>query len=90
MHPDLGPYNISMSSQIYSEIRATIDWEFVASALYASLHRNIEILFLGLVRSTIELMNSAKLSGGLSLTISCRIRARRHWRSYSGSGSAYS
>lgn len=45
MHADLGPHNIIVSSQIHSEIRAVIDWEFIASAPYASLHRIIEMLF---------------------------------------------
>ncbi|KAF4996595.1 hypothetical protein FDECE_12364 [Fusarium decemcellulare] len=45
MHADLGPHNVIVSSQTHSEIRAVIDWEFVASAPYASLHRIIEMLF---------------------------------------------
>lgn len=41
----MGPHNIIVSSQTPTEIRAVIDWEFVASAPYASLHRIIEMLF---------------------------------------------
>lgn len=45
MHADMGLHNIILSSQISTEIRAIIDWEFVASAPYASLYRIIEMLF---------------------------------------------
>lgn len=45
MHADLGPHNVIVSSQTHSEIQADIDWEVVASAPYASLHRIIEMLF---------------------------------------------
>ena len=45
MHSDMGLHNIILSSQTSSEIRAIIDWEFVASAPYASLYRIIEMLF---------------------------------------------
>ena len=45
MHADMGPHNLIVSSQTPTEIRAVIDWEFVASAPYASLHRIIEMLF---------------------------------------------
>ncbi|KAI3324464.1 hypothetical protein HD806DRAFT_492678 [Xylariaceae sp. AK1471] len=45
MHADLGPHNVIVSSQKHTEIQAVIDWEFVASAPYASLHRIIEMLF---------------------------------------------
>jgi hypothetical protein len=45
MHADMGPHNVIASSQRYTEIRTVIDWEFVASAPYASLHRIIEMLF---------------------------------------------
>ena len=45
MHADMGLYNIILSSETSTEIRAIIDWEFVASAPYASLHRSIEMLF---------------------------------------------
>jgi len=45
MHADLGPHNVIVSSETCSEIRAIIDWEFVASAPYASLYRVIEMLF---------------------------------------------
>ncbi|KAI0552231.1 hypothetical protein F4679DRAFT_581921 [Xylaria curta] len=44
MHADLGPHNI-VSSKKYTEIHAVIDREFVASALYASLHQIIEMFF---------------------------------------------
>ncbi len=44
-HADMGPHNIIISSHTPSEIQAVIDWEFVASAPYASLHRIIEMLF---------------------------------------------
>lgn len=43
MHTDLGPHNAIVSSQTCSEIRAIIDWEFVAST--PSLHRIIKMLF---------------------------------------------
>ncbi|KAL8916166.1 MAG: hypothetical protein Q9208_008667 [Pyrenodesmia sp. 3 TL-2023] len=45
MHTDMGLHNIILSSQTPTEIRAIIDWEFVASAPYASLHSMIERLF---------------------------------------------
>ncbi|KAF1961701.1 hypothetical protein CC80DRAFT_522437 [Byssothecium circinans] len=45
MHADMGPHNIIVSSETHTEIQAVIDWEFVASAPYASLHRIIEMLF---------------------------------------------
>ncbi|KAL9092996.1 MAG: hypothetical protein Q9165_004134 [Trypethelium subeluteriae] len=45
MHADMGPHNIIVSSDMHTEIRAVIDWEFVASAPYASLHRIFEMLF---------------------------------------------
>ena len=45
MHADMGLHNIILSSQTPTEIRAIIDWEFVASAPYASLYRIIEMLF---------------------------------------------
>ena len=45
MHSDMGLHNIILSSQTPTEIQAIIDWEFVASAPYASLHRIIEMLF---------------------------------------------
>ncbi|KAL8940546.1 MAG: hypothetical protein Q9211_002229 [Gyalolechia sp. 1 TL-2023] len=45
MHTDMGLHNIILSSQTPTEIRAIIDWEFVASAPYASLHPIIERLF---------------------------------------------
>ncbi|KAL9016622.1 MAG: hypothetical protein Q9185_006034 [Variospora sp. 1 TL-2023] len=45
MHTDMGLHNIIISSETPTEIRAIIDWEFVASAPYASLHSMIENLF---------------------------------------------
>ena len=45
MHADMGPDNIIVSSETHTEIQAVIDWEFVASAPYASLHRIVEMLF---------------------------------------------
>ncbi|KAL9030183.1 MAG: hypothetical protein Q9196_001667 [Gyalolechia fulgens] len=45
MHTDMGLHNIILSSQTPTEIRAIIDWEFVASTPYPSLHPIIERLF---------------------------------------------
>ncbi|RMJ07737.1 hypothetical protein BHE90_006823 [Fusarium euwallaceae] len=45
MHADLGPHNVIVSGQTHPEIRAFIDWEFTASAPYASQYRIIEMLF---------------------------------------------
>ncbi|KAI0396018.1 hypothetical protein F5Y17DRAFT_473489 [Xylariaceae sp. FL0594] len=45
MHADLGPHNVIVSGQNYTQIQAVIDWEFTASAPYASQHRLIEMLF---------------------------------------------
>ncbi|KAL7911900.1 hypothetical protein GGI35DRAFT_301507 [Trichoderma velutinum] len=45
MHADMGPHNIIVSNQTPTEIQAIIDWEFLASAPYASLYRIIEMLF---------------------------------------------
>ncbi|KAL7620888.1 hypothetical protein AAE478_008198 [Parahypoxylon ruwenzoriense] len=45
MHADMGLHNVIVSSQTHTEIRAIIDWEFLSSAPYASLHRIIEMLF---------------------------------------------
>jgi hypothetical protein len=45
MHADMGPHNVNVSSQTHTDIQAVIDWEFMASAPYASLHRIIETLF---------------------------------------------
>ncbi|PGH11751.1 hypothetical protein AJ80_07012 [Polytolypa hystricis UAMH7299] len=44
-HADTGLHNAIVSSQTHTEIRAVIDWEFLSSAPYASLHRIIEMLF---------------------------------------------
>ncbi|KAI4136582.1 MAG: hypothetical protein LQ341_005542, partial [Variospora aurantia] len=45
MHTDMRLHNIILSSETPTDIRAIIDWEFVASAPYASLHSIIENLF---------------------------------------------
>ncbi|KAK3938220.1 hypothetical protein QBC46DRAFT_441228 [Diplogelasinospora grovesii] len=45
MHADMGPHNVIVDSHIRTEIRAVIDWEFVASAPYASLDRIVEMVF---------------------------------------------
>ncbi|KAF2273784.1 uncharacterized protein EI97DRAFT_495741 [Westerdykella ornata] len=45
MHADMGLHNIIVSSHARTDIQAVIDWEFAASAPYASLHRIIEMLF---------------------------------------------
>ncbi len=45
IHADMGPHNVIVSEQTPTEIRAIIDWEFVSSAPYASLHRIIEMFF---------------------------------------------
>jgi Phosphotransferase enzyme family len=45
VHSDMGPHNVILSPTQPTDIMAIIDWEFVASAPYASLHRVIEMLF---------------------------------------------
>ncbi|KAL2753551.1 hypothetical protein ACRALDRAFT_1035483 [Sodiomyces alcalophilus JCM 7366] len=45
MHSDMGPHNIIVSRRTPIDIEAIIDWEFVASAPFASLHRIIEMFF---------------------------------------------
>ncbi|KAK4085213.1 uncharacterized protein Triagg1_203 [Trichoderma aggressivum f. europaeum] len=45
MHADMGPHNIIVSSEKPTEIQAIIDWEFLASAPYASLYREMEMFF---------------------------------------------
>jgi aminoglycoside phosphotransferase (APT) family kinase protein len=45
VHSDMGPHNVILSPTTPTDIKAIIDWEFVASAPYASLHRIIEMLF---------------------------------------------
>lgn len=45
IHADMGLHNVIVSPETPPEIRAVIDWEFVASAPFASLHRLIETLF---------------------------------------------
>jgi hypothetical protein len=45
MHSDMSPHNVILSPTTPTDIVAIIDWEFVASAPYASLYRVIEMLF---------------------------------------------
>ncbi|ROW05925.1 hypothetical protein VPNG_08000 [Cytospora leucostoma] len=46
MHADMGLHNVIVSEQSpHTEMLAVIDWEFTASAPYASLHRMFEMLF---------------------------------------------
>ncbi|KAK3330469.1 hypothetical protein B0H66DRAFT_572519 [Apodospora peruviana] len=45
IHSDKGPHNIIVSNHSPVNIQAVIDWEFVASAPFASQFRIIEILF---------------------------------------------
>lgn len=45
IHSDMGPHNVILSPTTPTDIMAIIDWEFVASAPFASLHRIIEMLF---------------------------------------------
>ncbi|KAM5365753.1 hypothetical protein ACJZ2D_010822 [Fusarium nematophilum] len=45
MHSDMGPHNVIVSSHSRSDIKAIIDWEFVAGAPFMALHRIIEMLF---------------------------------------------
>ncbi|KAM5441253.1 hypothetical protein MferCBS31731_003682 [Microsporum ferrugineum] len=45
MRSDMGPHNIIVSSHTHIDIEAVIDWEFVASAPFASLYRIIEMFF---------------------------------------------
>ena len=45
VHSEMGPHNVILSPTTPTDIKAIIDWEFVASAPYASLHRVIEMLF---------------------------------------------
>ena len=45
MHTDMSLHNIIVSSQTPTKIQAIIDWEFVASAPYASQCQIIEMLF---------------------------------------------
>jgi hypothetical protein len=45
MHSDMGPHNFIVSSHSRSDIKAIIDWEFVAGAPFMSLYRIIEMLF---------------------------------------------
>jgi hypothetical protein len=41
----MGPHNVNLSPTAPTDIKAIIDWELVASAPYALLHRVIEMLF---------------------------------------------
>jgi len=45
IHADMGLHNIIVSATEYTHIRAIIDWEFCASAPYASVGPLIEVLF---------------------------------------------
>lgn len=45
IHSDMGPHNIIVSDHSPVNIQAVIDWEFVASAPFASQYRIIEMLF---------------------------------------------
>jgi aminoglycoside phosphotransferase (APT) family kinase protein len=45
VHSDMGPHNVILSTTTPTDILAIVDWEFVASAPYASLHRVIEMFF---------------------------------------------
>lgn len=45
IHADMGPHNVIVSADNHAEVLAIIDWEFVESAPYASLDREIEMLF---------------------------------------------
>ncbi|KAF0642715.1 hypothetical protein NXS19_000342 [Fusarium pseudograminearum] len=44
-HSDMGPHNIIVSSQDSTEIKAIIDWEFIASAPFGSLYCILEMFF---------------------------------------------
>ena len=41
----MGPHNVILSPTTPTDIKAIIDWELVARAPYASLHRITEMLF---------------------------------------------
>lgn len=45
IHTDMSLHNVIVSEENHTEIQAIIDWEFIASAPYASLDRVIEVLF---------------------------------------------
>ena len=45
MRSDMGPHNVILLPTTPTDIIAIIDWEFVASAPYASLHQVIDMLF---------------------------------------------
>jgi aminoglycoside phosphotransferase (APT) family kinase protein len=45
VYSDMGPHNVILSPTTPTDIKAIIDWEFVTSAPYASLHRVIEMFF---------------------------------------------
>ncbi|KAG8352802.1 hypothetical protein FVEN_g9206 [Fusarium venenatum] len=44
-HSDMGPHNIIVSSEDNTDIKAIIDWEFVASAPVASSYHILEMFF---------------------------------------------
>jgi hypothetical protein len=71
IHSDMGPHNVILSPTTPTDTMAIIDWEFVASALYASLHRIIKMLFrepgvTGLAQSTNTLTSSVTRFGARS------------------------
>ncbi|KAI9778344.1 MAG: hypothetical protein M1839_008131 [Geoglossum umbratile] len=45
VHSDMGPHNVIVSRTTPTDIKAIIDWEFVARAPFASVHKDIEMLF---------------------------------------------
>ena len=45
LHSDLGLHNVMVSSDTCTDVRAIIDWEFLACAPYATSHPMIERLF---------------------------------------------
>jgi aminoglycoside phosphotransferase (APT) family kinase protein len=45
VHSDMGPHSVILSPSRPTDIMAIIDWEFAASAPYASLYRVMEMLF---------------------------------------------
>lgn len=45
VHADTGPQNVILPPTKTTDVKAIIDWEFVASTPYALLHRIIEMLF---------------------------------------------
>lgn len=45
VHAEMEHHNVILSPTTITDIKAIIDWDFFASAPYASLHRVIEMLF---------------------------------------------